>query len=226
MKRKITIAIDGPAASGKSTTAKRLAQKLAYIYVDTGAMYRAATLAVLRSNVDAQDETAVVSCLQDMNISIELLDGEQRTYLNGEDVSILLRSPQINRAISAISSYPQVREMMVRQQQELAKMGGVIMDGRDIGTVVLPQADLKIFMKADLQERAKRRLAEMETAGENINFKAVMEDIQRRDELDASRSAGPLKKAADAREIDTSDLTINQQVDRIAQWAAELLYNE
>lgn len=225
MNKKITIAIDGPAASGKSTTAKHLAQKLTYIYVDTGAMYRAATLAILQRKIDPNNEQAVVSCLQDMNISIKLLNGEQRTYLNGEDVSTLLRSPEINLAISAISSFPEVREMMVRQQQELAIKGGVIMDGRDIGTVVLPQADLKIFMKADLKERAKRRLAEMKTAGEKIDMQAVMDDIKRRDERDASRSTGPLKKAADAREIDTSNLTIEQQVDQIARWADELMNN-
>ena len=223
MKKKINIAIDGPAASGKSTTAKLLAKKLGFIYVDTGAMYRAATLHILRNHIDPGNETAVLSCLSDMNISIKLVNGEQRTYLNGEDVSDLLRTPEINRAISAIASYPGVRTMMVRQQQRLASGGGVIMDGRDIGTVVLPDAELKIFMIADLQERAKRRLKEMTKANENIDLQEVITDIKRRDELDAARSTGPLKKADNARELDTSALTIEQQVEQIARWAEGLM---
>jgi cytidylate kinase len=216
MEKKINIAIDGPAASGKSTTAKLLAKKLGFIYVDTGAMYRAATLAVLRNNIDPKDEPAVLNCLKDMDISLKLINGEQRTYLNGEDVSALLRSPEINRAISAIASYPRVRAMMVHQQQRLASDGGVIMDGRDIGTVVLPDAELKIFMIADLKERAKRRLKEMEKANENIRLQEVITDIKRRDELDAARSTGPLKKADNARELDTSALTIEHQVEHKA----------
>ncbi len=223
MNKKINIAIDGPAASGKSTTAKLLAEKLGFIYVDTGAMYRAATLAVLRNNIDPQNKEAVINCLKDTDISIKRINGEQRTYLNDEDVSDLLRSPEINRAISAVASYPKVREIMVKQQRRLAEGGGVIMDGRDIGTVVLPQADLKVFMIADLRERALRRLKEMKKAGQNIELQDVIEEIKRRDELDATRSAGPLKKASGARELDTSALTIEQQVEQIARWARQVI---
>jgi cytidylate kinase len=189
MKKKINIAIDGPAASGKSTTAKILAQKLGYIYVDTGAMYRAATLAILKCEIDPRNEMAVVNCLKKTTISLKLVDGTQRTCLNGDDVSDLLRSSEINRAISAIASYHEVRKMMVEQQQKMAKAGGVIMDGRDIGTVVLPHAELKVFMNADLNKRAKRRLKEMKASGETIDLETVIRDIKRRDELDAIRSS-------------------------------------
>ena len=186
-------------------------------------MYRAATLEILRKGVDPQDETAVLKSLENADISIKRVKGEQRTYLNGEDVSALLRSSEINRAISAIASYPKVRAMMVHRQQRLAEAGGVIMDGRDIGTVVLPDAELKVFMKADLTERAERRLKEIREAGDDVDLQTVINDIKRRDELDAARSAGPLKKADDARELDTSSLTIEQQVEQIARWAEALM---
>ncbi len=226
MAAKIAIAIDGPAASGKSTTARLLAQKLGYIYIDTGAMYRAATLAVLREKVDVNNEQAVVACVRQKHIHIELVDGEQRTFLDDEDVTALLRTPQINRTISAVSSYAEVRRVMVEQQRRLAAQGGVIMDGRDIGTVVLPNADLKVFMVASIKERAKRRLAELRQHGEQVSLQEVEDEIRRRDELDASRSESPLKKADDARELDTSGLSIEQQVEIIYGWAMQVIQNK
>ena len=220
MKSKITIAIDGPAASGKSTTAKILAEKLNYIYIDTGAMYRAATLAVLEKHIDVNDEKSVVTCVQ--QLKIELKAGNF-TYLNGRNVSREIRAPRINEVISIISSYPQVRKKMVQLQQAMAKRGGVVMDGRDIGTVVLPNADLKVFMIASIEERVERRLKELQQSGEKISFEAVKEEIANRDKLDSSRSTSPLKKASDARELDTSNLSIEDQVHIIEKWAWELI---
>jgi cytidylate kinase len=220
MKSKITIAIDGPAASGKSTTAKILADKLNYIYIDTGAMYRAATLAVLENHIDVNDESAVVDCVQ--KIKIDLKFGS-RTFLNDKDVSHEIRAPRINEVISIISTYPLVRKKMVQLQQAMAKQGGVVMDGRDIGTVVLPNADLKVFMIASIDQRAERRLKELEQRGEKISLEAVKDEIANRDKLDSSRATSPLKKAADARELDTSNLSIQDQVHIIESWAAEII---
>jgi cytidylate kinase len=226
MKKRITIAIDGPAASGKSTTARLLAQKLGYLYIDTGAMYRAATLSVINNKIDAHDEQAVVKNIENCQISLKLAEDGQHTYLDNDDVTHLIRTPQINREISVISSYAGVREILVKQQQNLTVQGGVIMDGRDIGTVVLPHAELKVFMIASLEERAKRRLKENTEQGIRETIEALKSEIQRRDEFDASRSQAPLKKAKDARELDTSKLTIEQQVDLIYSWAKEIIYAE
>ncbi len=226
MKKRITIAVDGPAASGKSTTARLLAQKLGYLYIDTGAMYRAATLSVLNNKINAHNEQAVVKNIEDCQISIKLAEDGQHTYLNNDDVTHLIRTPQINREISIISSYAGVRIILVKQQQALAVKGGVIMDGRDIGTVVLPHAELKVFMIASLEERAKRRLKEFTAQGIKETIEALKSKIQRRDEFDASRSQAPLKKAEDARELDTSKLTIEQQVDLIYNWAKDIIYAE
>lgn len=226
MEKRITIAVDGPAASGKSTTARLLAQKLGYLYIDTGAMYRTATLSVLNNKINAHDEQAVVKNIEDCQISIKLAEDGQHTYLDNDDVTHLIRTPQINKEISIISSYAGVREILVKQQQALAVKGGVIMDGRDIGTVVLPHAELKVFMIASLEERAKRRLKEFTAQGIKETIEALKSKIQRRDEFDASRSQAPLKKAEDARELDTSKLTIEQQVDLIYNWAKDIIYAE
>lgn len=226
MKKRITIAVDGPAASGKSTTARLLAQKLGYLYIDTGAMYRAATLSVLNNKTNTHDEQAVVKNIEDCQISIKLAEDGQHTYLDNDDVTHLIRTPQINREISIISSYAGVREILVKQQQALAVKGGVIMDGRDIGTVVLPHAELKVFMIASLDERAKRRLKEFTAQGIKETIEDLKSKIQRRDEFDASRSQAPLKKAEDARELDTSKLTIEQQVNLIYSWTKEIIYAE
>jgi len=221
--KKISIAIDGPAASGKSTTARLVAKKLGYIYIDTGAMYRAATLAVLREKIGIKKEAEVVACIRRSRIGIRLANGEQRTYLNGEDVTELIRTPAINLAISAVSAYAEVRTIMVARQRRLAGKGGVVMDGRDIGTVVLPEAELKVFMKASLEQRARRRLKELQAQGEKVTIEEVREEIRRRDRLDASRSQSPLKKAADALELDNSQMSIEQQTETVITWAKEIL---
>ncbi len=222
MKRKISIALDGPAASGKSTTARLLAKKLSYLYIDTGAMYRAATLAALRAGVDMSDEKLVEICVKENRIRLRLEMGEQITLLNDENVNSQIRTPEINSVISVLSSYAGVRREMVAQQRELAKAGGVVMDGRDIGTVVLPDAELKVFMIATLQARAQRRLLELQKNGESVTYEEVEREIANRDKLDTSRSHSPLKKAEGARELDTSNLSIEQQVKIIYNWAREI----
>ena len=223
MQKKIRIAIDGPAASGKSTTARLLSKKLGYLYIDTGAMYRAATLAVLRAGIDVQDEQAVERCVRENKITLRIKNGEQRTYLNDEDVSDLIRTPEINNVISIISSYPKVRQILIEQQRALAKEGGIVMDGRDIGTVVLPDAELKVFLVAGLEERARRRQKDLKKQGIHLSLEEIKDEIARRDKLDSERDVSPLRKAPDARELDTTNLTVEQQVEIIYNWAQEIL---
>ena len=226
MQKKIRIAIDGPAASGKSTTARLLSKKLGYLYIDTGAMYRAATLAVLRAGVDVHDEQAVERCLRENKIGLRLVGGEQRTLLNDEDVSDLIRTPEINQVISIIASYPGVRQTLIEQQRALAKEGGVVMDGRDIGTVVLPDAELKVFLIAGLEERARRRQKDLARQGIEMSLDEIKKEIARRDKLDSERALGPLRQAEDARVLDTTHLTIDEQVDIIYRWAQEILKSQ
>ncbi len=214
--KKLIIAIDGPAASGKSTTAKILAKKLGYIYFDTGAMYRAVTLAVTQKGVDFNDREKVVETAAKSNIELKIINSSQHTFLNNEDVSRKIRTPQIDQNVTHIATNSGVRKIMVKLQRKLAEQGGVVMDGRDIGTVVLPDADLKVFMQATIEARAKRRLGDQ--AKHNISLADIKQDITRRDHADTTRADSPLKKAADAIELDTSDLTINQQVEHIMQW--------
>ncbi|NOX87564.1 MAG: (d)CMP kinase [Calditrichaeota bacterium] len=223
MSEKIRIAIDGPAASGKSTTARLLAQKLGYLYIDTGAMYRAATLAVLKAGINVDDEAAVVRCVRENKISLKISDGILKTFLNGEDVSHLIRTPQINKVISKISSYKGVRKVLIEQQREMAKQGGVVMDGRDIGTVVLPDAELKVFLVAGLKERARRRKLELELQGIELSIEEIEKEIANRDRLDSERDESPLQKAEDARVLDTTNLTVDEQVDIIYGWTQEIL---
>ena len=217
--RKITIAIDGPAASGKSTTAREVAQRLGYIYIDTGAMYRAVTLKALENQVNVHDINKVAELAE--KVKIEFGKNNQKTiiYLDGKDVSDDIRAPRIDQQISPVAANPEVRKVMVKKQQEMGKHGGVILDGRDIGTVVFPKAELKIYMLASVEERALRRKREMEQKGLEIDLDKIENDIRYRDRQDMGRSHGPLKKAEDALEIDTTRLTIEQQVDLILKLA-------
>lgn len=221
--RKIIIAIDGPAGSGKSTTARLVAQRLGYAYIDTGAMYRALTLKVIESGVDPNDENGIVKLAENTRIEILYKNGDFKVFLDGEDVTEKIRTPQVTSFVSLVSAHPRVREKMVEKQRELGKNGGVVMDGRDIGTVVFPKADLKIFMKADVKERAKRRQKEMENQGLHIELDELIKDIEERDKLDSTREVAPLKKAEDAIEIDTTNLTIEEQVELVLNKAYELI---
>ncbi len=209
--KKLIIAIDGPAASGKSSVAKLLAQRLNYLYIDTGAMYRAITLLALRSHVDLKDQQAISKLLNDCNIQV----GKKFIYLNGEDVTSAIRSNAVTENVSLISSYPKVREAMMAKQREIGKDGGVVMDGRDIGTFVFPNADIKVYQTADTQTRALRRYQENQIHGRSMTLKEVEDDIIRRDKFDSSREYAPLKKANDAVVIDTTSLSVDQTVNKI-----------
>ena len=216
--RRLVIAIDGPAASGKSTTARNVARRLGYTYIDTGAMYRAATLAVLREGVDPSNEPAVKEVVCRTSIHLERADdGSLHTILDGNDVSREIRSPEVTAHVSAVSSYPSIREHLVGLQQQMGKEGGVVLDGRDIGTVVFPDADVKVFMVADLRARAERRQAELSTEGTNVELGGLQADLERRDHLDSTRATSPLTKADDAIEIDTSTMSIDEQVERVLE---------
>ncbi len=221
MKHNISIAIDGPAASGKSTTAREVAKRLGYIYIDTGAMYRAITKAALDAGVDMNDAAALEEIARSSRITLEIRDGQQHTFLNGRDVSREIRTPEIDRNISPVATHPGVRRIMVEQQRQLARDGGVVMDGRDIGTVVLPDAELKIFMEASIEARARRRLREQANGDAAVTLESIKADLARRDHADSTRADGPLKKAEDAIVIDTSHMSIEEQVARIVALARE-----
>lgn len=209
---KIVIAIDGPAASGKSTTARLAAQRLGYLHIDTGAMYRAITFRVLEENIPLAEIDRIGRLAEKTRIHLERTDGGNKVFVDGRDVTGDIRSAEVTRSVSVVSSYQTVRDVLVREQRRMAKRGGVVLEGRDIGTVVLPEADLKIYMVARVSERVKRRKIEMESAGAVVELAELEQEIVERDRFDSSRKASPLSKARDAIELDTSDLTIEQQV--------------
>jgi cytidylate kinase len=223
---KLVIAIDGPAASGKSTTAKLVAEHFGYIYIDTGAMYRAVTLAVLRQGVDPADRPSVEALAGRIGIELRRRDdGGLGVLLDREDVSHLIRTPEVTSSVSLVSSYPEVRRRLVELQKSMGRNGGVVLDGRDIGTVVFPDADVKVFMVADLQERAVRRREEMQKMGSDpgASVDGLMEDLASRDRFDSTRELSPLARATDAVDLDTSGLSIAQQVARVIALAEQKL---
>ncbi|MDA3813447.1 MAG: (d)CMP kinase [Candidatus Cloacimonetes bacterium] len=215
MNKRFVIAIDGPAASGKSTTAKQLARKLKYVYIDTGAMYRASGLCTLLQNVNLNDEAALKNMLDNISIKIEYAEDGNRVYLNDKNVSERIREADITKLSSQIAVIRIVREKMVELQRKIGENGGVIMDGRDIGTVVFPNADYKFFMIADVKTRASRRWKEAKENGEIIPMDEIEEELIWRDENDSNREISPLKQATDAIPIDTSGMSIDEQVDMI-----------
>jgi len=215
------VAIDGPAASGKSTTAKMVAKKLKMTYLDTGAMYRAVTLALLRSNTDLDDYDSVCQVVDELELDIYDQGDKTVVRLDGEDVSQAIRSMQVTENVSAVSAVKYVREAMVEIQRNIGKKTNCVVEGRDIGTVVFPDAEFKIFMVADVKMRAERRLKELHEMGENRSLQEVMTDLKRRDEKDSTRSHSPLQKADEAIEIDTSMLSIDQQVEKIINLVRE-----
>lgn len=221
--RKIVIAIDGPAASGKSTTAKLVARRLGYLHIDTGAMYRAITLRVLEEEIALDDVKSIRSVAERSKVRLERIDHANRVLLDGRDVTKEIRSREVTRAVSMISSYQPVRDVLVREQRRIAKDGGVVLEGRDIGTVVLPKADLKIFMVASAGERATRRKKELEQSGTIVDRHVLEQEILERDRKDTMRAASPLQKAADAIELDTSLLTIDQQVEFVIAKANKVI---
>lgn len=211
------IAIDGPSGAGKSTMARRLAQELGYIYVDTGALYRAIALHCLKEQIPTADAAAVERSLQNLQVELVYRQGQQRVLLNGCDVSEEIRSPEVSMAASQVSAMKPVRDFLFQLQQDLARQNDVVMDGRDIGTVVLPQADVKIFLTATVEERARRRLLEYEAKGRTEDFDTLLAEMRQRDENDQSRAVAPLKKAADAVEVDTTALDMEAALARFRE---------
>ncbi|GAA0347319.1 (d)CMP kinase [Bacillus carboniphilus] len=219
--RKISIAIDGPAAAGKSTVAKKIAEKLSFLYIDTGAMYRTLTYKALQADINIEDEAELVRLLNETDIElVPAVDG-QKVIMDGQDVSDEIRGNQVTRNVSAVSKHKGVREEMVRRQQELGNKGGVVMDGRDIGTHVLPNAEVKVFLLASVEERAKRRHEENIKKNISSDLESLKVEIAHRDKLDSEREVAPLKKADDAIELDTTHLTIDEVVSEILKLVRE-----
>ena len=208
----ISVAIDGPSGAGKSSLAKRLAADLGFVYVDTGAMYRAIGLYAVRQGADLHDAAAVAALLPQIRLDIRLEGGAQHVYLNGEDVSAAIRAEQIGMAASAVSAHGPVRDFLLETQRSLAAGQNVLMDGRDIGTVVLPNATVKIFLTASAEARARRRCKELQEKGQPADYATVLADIRQRDEQDTHRAIAPLRQAADAIRIDTSEIDFEQSV--------------
>lgn len=209
----VNIAIDGPAGAGKSTVSRAAAKELGYIYVDTGALYRAVGLNAIRKQVDPVDAAAVADTLSGLLVELKFIDGEQRVFLNAEDVSEAIRTPEASMAASAVSAVPAVREFLFDLQRNIAESNNCIMDGRDIGTVVLPNAQIKIFLTASPEERALRRFRELEQKGTPVDYQQVLEDMIQRDYNDSNRAIAPLKPAEDAVTVDTTGQTLEQSVE-------------
>lgn len=212
MKKNISVAIDGPSAAGKSTIAKMVAKKENFIYIDTGAMYRCVAYYCLTQKIDLNDEKAVEQAIEHIQIS---LTSDNKVYLNDEDVSNQIRQDQVSLGASCVSKYQAVRSFLVDEQRKMAKAGNVILDGRDIGTVVLPNADLKIYQIASVETRAKRRYLENLERGLNADLETIKKEIEERDYQDTHREISPLKKAEDAIELDTSSLTLEEVVEQV-----------
>lgn len=211
------VAIDGPAGAGKSTTAKEVAKRLGFLYIDTGAMYRAVALEVKRRGLGLSDRDGVISLAKNSRIEFEWDSGSLRVFLNGEDVTNELRDNRIGQLASAVSVIPEVRDILVEQQREYGKKFDVVMEGRDIGTNVFPDADVKIYMDASVEERARRRLRDYRKKGEEIPFEDVVKEIEARDRRDSTRKYAPLKKAEDAVYVDTTGLSFEEQVEKIVE---------
>ncbi|MGG3470804.1 (d)CMP kinase [Neobacillus pocheonensis] len=215
MNKKISIAIDGPAAAGKSTVAKIVAEKLAYIYIDTGAMYRALTYKAIANNLNLEEEDSLLEMLLLTNIELFPSEQGQLVYLDNQDVTNEIRSAEVTNSVSIVAKHKLIREEMVKRQQAFAVTGGVVMDGRDIGTHVLPNAEVKVFLLASVDERAERRYQENLIKGFPSDLNQLKQEIARRDKIDSEREVAPLKKADDAIEIDTTSLSIPEVVEKI-----------
>lgn len=215
-----SIAIDGPAGAGKSTIAKAAAKQLNYIYVDTGALYRTIAYNAVKKNV-VDDTNAVIALLNDTKVELKYIDGVQAVFLNGEDVSAYIRTPEISMGASKVSAIPEVRAFLLSLQQEIAKENDVIMDGRDIATVVLPNADVKIFLFASPECRAQRRYKELVEKGENVKYEDVLADVNQRDYQDSHREIAPLKPSEDSIMLDTSKLNLDESIQLVIKTIKE-----
>lgn len=219
----VSVAIDGPAGAGKSTIARQAAKTMGYIYVDTGALYRAVGLFALKNGVDLCQQNQVEQMLSNVQIELVFLEGEQHVFLCGTDVSQEIRTPEVSMAASQVSAIPAVRDFLFDLQRDMAKKHSVIMDGRDIGTVVLPHAQVKIFLTASPEERARRRFEELKQKGSQSSYEEVLKDLKQRDYQDSHREIAPLRPAEDAIEVDTTGLSLQQSVDRIIMLIKERL---
>ena len=217
------IAIDGPAGAGKSTISKKIAKELGYVYIDTGAMYRAVGLKAHKEGIDTLDSESVISILDTLDIDIIASSGEQKIMLDDEDVSSLIRTPEISMAASNVSKIPEVREALLKLQRSLANDKNVVMDGRDVATCILPDAEIKIFLTASVDARAKRRYDELIQNGKEVSFEDVKNEMIQRDHNDSTRKVSPLKIDKDATVIDTSDLTLEESIDKIIKYVRENL---
>lgn len=213
----LTIAIDGPVGAGKSTISDVVAQRLGILHLDTGAMYRAVGLCALEKGIDLQDEAAVSAMCEngEAQVSVQYENGSQRTLLNGRDVTSLIRTQEVGQAASAVSRYPVVRKILVRRQQEMAKSQSMLLDGRDIGTVVLTDATVKIYLTASAEARAQRRMLQLREKGDTTPFEAILAEVNARDYQDMHRETDPLRQAEDAILVDSSELSFDETVDAI-----------
>ena len=217
----VSVAIDGPAGAGKSTLARRLAAELGYIYVDTGAMFRTIGLYALRAGKDPKDNEAINALLPEISIKFAFIEGEQHIYLNGEDVSTAIRTEEVGMAASAVGANPEVRAFLLGMQRDMAKTQDVLMDGRDIGTVVLPDATVKIFLTASPEARATRRWKEYQQKGVEVSYEEVLADVRQRDYQDTHRAAAPLRQADDAQLLDTSEMNFEQSLEAMKKMIVE-----
>ena len=217
----VSVAIDGPAGAGKSTLARRLAAELGYIYVDTGAMFRTIGLYALRAGKDPKDNEAVNALLPEISLKFAFIGGEQHIYLNGEDVSTAIRTEEVGMAASAVGANPEVRVFLLGMQRDMAKTQDVLMDGRDIGTVVLPDATVKIFLTASPEARATRRWKEYQQKGVEVSYEEVLADVRQRDYPDTHRAAAPLRQADDAQLLDTSEMNFEQSLEAMKKMIVE-----
>ncbi|MDY7032747.1 MAG: (d)CMP kinase [Thermodesulfobacteriota bacterium] len=217
MKRKLIIAIDGPSGSGKSTVSRILAKKLDYTYLDTGAMYRAVALSAAEKNVDIDDEKSLRKLCSEIDISVDTKNGSFLISLDGKDVTEAIRSPNISLLASSISAKKIIRDTMLRLQRKIGERGGIVMEGRDIGTVVFPNADIKFYLYASAEERGKRRYTELKAKGEKVTLKHITSEIVKRDRNDSSREYAPLKPAKDAIHIDSTNNTVEEVVERLSE---------
>jgi len=225
--KRIIIAIDGFSGCGKSTTAREVARQLGYTYVDSGAMYRAVTLYFIDNQVDPEDPAAVAHALEHISIGFRIGEsGASETWLNGVRVEDRIREMRVSESVSRVSAIPAVRRAMVAQQQRLGQDRGIVMDGRDIGTVVFPHAELKVFLTADIRVRAERRLAELRSKGSDASLEAIIENLSGRDHADSTRDDSPLRRAEGAVDIDTSGITIPEQVGAVVDMAKTLIIND
>ena len=217
----VSVAIDGPAGAGKSTLARCLAAELGYIYVDTGAMFRTIGLYALRAGKDPKDNEAVNALLPEISLKFAFIGGEQHIYLNGEDVSTAIRTEEVGMAASAVGANPEVRAFLLGMQRDMAKTQDVLMDGRDIGTVVLPDATVKIFLTASPEARATRRWKEYQQKGVEVSYEEVLADVRQRDYQDTHRAAAPLRQADDAQLLDTSEMNFEQSLEAMKKMIVE-----